>query len=519
MGAVEVSRASYSVPGGRRLFDDVSFRVGDGEHAALIGPNGMGKTTLLRLLAGEEDGHTGVVRVDGRLGYMRQFVAGAPDREGRTVREFLVELAPAPLRAAAAALSATADDGVRYASALAAWGDLGGYEAEVLWDTCVTEAMGVHLEDVADRPLATLSGGEQKRVALEVLLRSDADVLLLDEPDNFLDVPSKEWLTEQIRAARQTILLVSHDRQLLADAVGKIVTLEAHGAWTHGGSFATYMDARDDRLARLDERHRYYRDERRRLEASMKELKRRAAISDANAARAKAAETKLRRFEETEKPPERPKDRAITVRLGGDRTGKRALTIEGLELEALTSPFDAEVLFGERVAVVGANGTGKSHFLRLLAGQDVRVSGEWKLGARVVPGFFSQNHDHPELRGRRLLSVLEDHNLARGQGIAALRRYQMDACADQAFETLSGGQQARFQVLLLELAGATMLLLDEPTDNLDLASAEALQEGLERFTGTVLAVTHDRWFMRNFDRYLVFSKDGDVRESLDPAWD
>ncbi|MBV8690957.1 MAG: ATP-binding cassette domain-containing protein, partial [Actinobacteria bacterium] len=154
MGAVEVSRASYAIPGGRRLFADVSFRVGDGEHAALIGPNGMGKTTLLRLLAGEEDGHTGVVRIDGRLGYMRQFVAGAADRDRRTVRDFLVELAPAPLRAAAAALATTAGDGVRYASALAAWGDLGGYEAEVLWDTCVTAAMGLHLEDVADRPLA-----------------------------------------------------------------------------------------------------------------------------------------------------------------------------------------------------------------------------------------------------------------------------------------------------------------------------------------------------------------------------
>jgi ATPase subunit of ABC transporter with duplicated ATPase domains len=517
MGAVEAAHVSYTIPGGRRLFDDVSFRVGDGEHAALIGPNGMGKSTLLRLLAGDETGHTGVVRVDGRLGVMRQFIAGRQDR--RTVRDLLIELSPTPLRNAAAAVAAAEGDGVRYATALASWGDLGGYELEVLWDTCITNALGLHLEDIADRPLTTLSGGEQKRVALEVLLRCEAEVLLLDEPDNFLDVPSKQWLAEQIRASRQTILLVSHDRQLLADAVGKIVTLEANGAWTHGDSFATYVEARDDRLARLDERHRYYRDERRRLEASMKELKRRAAISDANAARARAAETKLRRFESTQQPPERPKDRAITIRLGGDRTGKRALTIEGLELDGLTFPFDTEVLFGERVAVVGANGTGKSHFLRLLAGQAVAVTGEWRLGARVVPGFFSQTHDHPELLGRQLLAVLADHNLARGQAIAALRRYQMDSCADQPFETLSGGQQARFQVLLLELAGATMLLLDEPTDNLDLASAEALQEGLANFTGTVLAVTHDRWFMRGFDRYLVFAKDGDVRESFDPAWD
>ena len=446
-GHRRAAHASYTIPGGRRLFDDVSFRVGDGEHAALIGPNGMGKTTLLRLLAGDETGHTGVVRVDGRVGVMRQFIAGRQDR--RTVRDLLVELSPAPLRQAAAAVAAAEGDGVRYASALAAWGDLGGYEAEVLWDTCITAALGLHLEDVADRPLATLSGGEQKRVSLEVLLRSDADVLLLDEPDNFLDVPSKEWLAEQIRAARQTILLVSHDRQLLADAVGKIVTLEADGAWTHGGSFDTYVDARDDRLARLDERHRHYRDERRRLEASMKELKRRAAISDANAARQGGGDqaAPLRRKRAAARAAPGPRHHRAPRR----RPHRQARPHRrGPRARGLTYPFDTEVLFGERVAVVGANGTGKSHFLRLLAGRwGPRVAGvseagsePWRLGARVVPGYFSQTHDHPELRGRQLLSVLADHNLARGPAIAALRRYQMDTCADQPFETLSGGQQA-----------------------------------------------------------------------------
>jgi ATPase subunit of ABC transporter with duplicated ATPase domains len=204
-------------------------------------------------------------------------------------------------------------------------------------------------------------------------------------------------------------------------------------------------------------------------------------------------------------------------------------------------PFDAEVWFGDRVAVLGSNGSGKSHFLRLLAagGSDpdaqhrpvddspvpaVRHAGVARLGARVRPGWFAQTHDHPELAGRTLLDVLHrgtDHRAGRGREEAsrALDRYELARSAEQTFDSLSGGQQARFQILLLELSGATLLLLDEPTDNLDLHSAEALEQGLDAFEGTVVAVTHDRWFARSFDRFLVFGSDGTVYESPEPVWD
>jgi ATPase subunit of ABC transporter with duplicated ATPase domains len=183
-------------------------------------------------------------------------------------------------------------------------------------------------------------------------------------------------------------------------------------------------------------------------------------------------------------------------------------------------PFDLEVWYGERVAVLGSNGSGKSHFLRLLAGEPVGHAGTARLGARVLPGWFAQTHSRPDLDGRSPLDILmAEHATGINEAMAALARYELQSCARQAFRTLSGGQQARLQILLLELAGSTLLLLDEPTDNLDLASAEALQEGLESYAGTVLAATHDRWFARSFDRFLVFGAGGGVYESPDPVWD
>jgi len=229
------------------------------------------------------------------------------------------------------------------------------------------------------------------------------------------------------------------------------------------------------------------------------------------------------------------------MRLRGGRTGKRAVVCDELELTGLMRSFDLEVWFGERVAVLGSNGSGKSSFLRLLAagGSDPDVehrpvddtpvapvahSGVARLGARVRPGWFAQTHEHPELAGRRLLDVLHRgtahrDGLPREPASRALDRYELARAAEQTFDSLSGGQQARFQILLLELSGATLLLLDEPTDNLDLHSAEALEDALDAFQGTVIAVTHDRWFARSFDRFLVFGADGQVYESPEPIWD
>jgi ATPase subunit of ABC transporter with duplicated ATPase domains len=521
MGFLELTDVAYRLPGGWTLFEGVGFRVPDGSHTALVGANGIGKTTLMRLIAGEEEPAAGSIRVDGRVGLMRQFIGSA--ERPTTVREFLLAYSEPEVRVAAATLRRAeerlaADAGERsqlaYAEALAAWETAGGYRAEVLWDRCAHEAFGGGFPESDDRPIETLSGGERKRLALEIVFRSSFDVVLLDEPDNTLDIEGKEWLEARIIQDPRTILFISHDRTVLERAATHIVTLEGHATWTHTGGFATYADARDARVDRLDERHRRYEEERKRLEEMIKEMKRKAAYNDGWASKARAAEHRLERFEDREQPPEKAEVQDVRMRVDGGRTGKVAFRARGLAITGIIDPFDAEVRFGERVGVIGPNGTGKSHFLRLLAGEEIAHAGEWMLGARVDPALFAQLHERPDIGDRPILEVIMKKGIERSKAHSALRRYELDRAATNPFALLSGGQQARFQILLMELDSPTMLLLDEPTDNLDVASADALERALDRYEGTVIAVTHDRWFMRLLDRFLWFDEDGTVRELL-----
>jgi ATPase subunit of ABC transporter with duplicated ATPase domains len=552
VGYVDVSGVRHTLPDGRVLLDDVNFRVGDGVRAALVGENGAGKTTLLRIISGDLVPEAGAVARSGGLGVMRQFIGSV--RDGTTVQRFLVDLSPPAVREAWDAvetaelrLMETDDEPAQlaYAGALAQWGDAGGYDAEVTWDTVTTSALGMPYEACKYRDLSTLSGGEQKRLALEALLRGPDEVLLLDEPDNYLDVPGKRWLEQRLLETRKTVLFVSHDRELLARSATRVVTVElgagGNTSWTHGGGFTSYHQARKERFERLEELRRRWDEEHAKIKALVLMYKQKAAYNDGMASRYQAAVTRLRMFEEAGPPEAIPREQDVTMRLRGARTGKRAVVCEGVELTGLMKPFDLEVWYGDRVAVLGSNGSGKSHFLRLLAlgGTDpdaehrpvddtsitpVAHTGRARLGARVRPGWFAQTHEHPELVGRTLLDILwrgDDHRegLGREPASRVLDRYELAHAAEQTFESLSGGQQARLQILLLELSGATLLLLDEPTDNLDLVSAEALEEGLSAYDGTVVAVTHDRWFARGFDRFLVFGADGAVYESDEPVWD
>ena len=527
MAHITVSHLAYAHPGGDLLFSDVSFRVAPGQHAGLIGTNGVGKSTLLRVLAGELPAGDGEAVHGGRLLAMPQDVGLAGGEQ--TVRRLLTELAPGALRRAGEAMVAAEqaladgdpEGGMALGEAIADWSALGGYELEAQWDVSCRRIVRASFDEIADRRARTLSGGERKQLVLDVLFASDADVLLLDEPDNFLDVPAKLELERRVRESRKTILMISHDRGVLSAAVNAIVTLEGSGAWVHGESYATYPEARRIRQERLGDAVKRWREEEKRLRELTRLWKERAKYSDVLAAKAKAFETRWLRHRDAGPPPAPVTDQAISVRIRGGDSARIVLALDRLSIDTpsgarggLVAPFSEEIHFGERVGIIGPNGSGKTALMSVLAGDaglPGAVSGECRLGPRVSTGFFTQLQTRPDFAGRPVLDIVLDHVRGGVQpAMGALARYGLAEAARRSHDVLSGGEKARLEVLVLELEGHNLLLLDEPTDNLDIDSSEALESALDGFTGTVVAVSHDRAFLRALDRFLMVLRDGSV---------
>src|SRR4051794_1447505 len=353
MSHVTCNSVAYAHPGGDLLFTDVSFRISPGDHVGLVGANGVGKSTLFGVLTGALPADEGDVSVGGRVAYMPQDVGVADD--GRSVRELLTSLAPAAVRAAGERMTAAeraleAGDesaGMELGVAIGEWSGLGGYALEGQWDAACRRTVRAPFSDLADRPAVMLSGGERKRLVLDVLFASDADVLLLDEPDNFLDIPAKRELERQVAASKKTIVLISHDRDLLAGAVRSVLTLEGNGCWVHPGSYATYLEARAERQLKLGDAVKRWREEERRLYRLVKTFKERARYSPDWASKADAAESRWRRFADPGPPPAPVADQQIKVRMRGGDSARLALVLNGLGIDDLVQPFSDEIHFGE----------------------------------------------------------------------------------------------------------------------------------------------------------------------------
>lgn len=510
-----VSELDYAPPAADSLFFDVSFGVAPGDHAAIVGPNGVGKSTVLRILSGELEADGGEVSIGGTFLTMSQDVGMGDPSAG--LREMLLDVAEPALRAAGKAMVAAekamndgTDDGMQFAEAITTWGDLGGYELEARWAAAAERSIKTPVEDFASRKVGELSGGERKRLVLDLLLTSGADVLLLDEPDNYLDIPTRVWLEEQIINCPSTILMVSHDRSLLERVATKIVVLEGSGCWVHGGSYATFPEAREKRQALLGDAVKRWDQEERRLFKHMKVMKARAASNFKNATKANAAETRWEKFVAKGPPPPPVPDQQITVALRGADSARRVVNMVDVAIGDLFFPFSDEVHFGERVGLIGPNGTGKTHLLRALAGEIEADEGTIGLGPRTSIGTFSQINDRPDFLGREALDIVRERVTEEVKAMKALGRYGLATHARQEFETLSGGQKARLEILCMELEGHNVLLLDEPTDNLDIESSEALEQALDSFVGTVIAVSHDRAFLAGLDRFVMINDDGAV---------
>jgi ATPase subunit of ABC transporter with duplicated ATPase domains len=515
VSGIVISELDYAHPGADSLFFDISFGVSPGDHAAIVGANGVGKSTILGILSGEIDPDGGEFALAGSFLAMTQDVGmGRPDD---SLREMLLEVALPELReagldliAAEAALADGTDDGMGYAEALTRWGDLGGYELEAQWSAAAERSVKTAVDDFTTRKVGELSGGERKRLVLDLLLNSGVDILLLDEPDNYLDIPTRVWLEDQIRSCPSTILMVSHDRSLLERVATKIVVLEGSGCWVHGGSYATFPEARAKRQAQLGDALKRWKEEERRLHAHMKVMKVRAAQNFKNATKANAAETRWEKFVKAGPPPPPVRDENIHVNLRGSDSARRVLNIVDVSIGDLFLPFSDEVHFGERVGLIGPNGTGKTHLLRALAAELEPDEGTIGLGPRTSIGTFTQVNDRPDFLGHEAVEIVRERLHDEEQAMKALARYGLANHARQEFETLSGGQKARLEVLCLELEGHNVLLLDEPTDNLDIDSSEALEKALDGFLGTVIAVSHDRTFLESLDRFIMINDDGDV---------
>jgi len=515
MSSIIVSELEYGPPGSDQLFFDVSFKVSPGEHAAIVGANGVGKSTILRILSAQIEADGGEFSLGGTMLNMTQDVGMS--RPDDTLREMLIEVAPAALRTAGRALVAAekaladgTDDGMGYATALSDWGDLGGYELETKWQASAQRSVKSQIDDLSTRLVSELSGGERKRLVLDLLLTSGADVLLLDEPDNYLDIPTRAWLEEQIKVCRSTILMVSHDRTLLERCATKIVVIEGSGCWVHGGSYVTFPEAREKRQALLGDDLKRWNDEERRLFQHMKIMKQRAAQNFKNATKANGAETRWEKFVAAGPPPPPVADQQIYVRLRGADAARRVAKLESVSIAKLFLPFSEEIHHGERVALIGPNGTGKTHLLKVLSGQNEPDTGKITFGPRTSVGVFTQINNRPDFVGRDCLAIVLDRISEEERAMKTLARYGLVNNARQKFDTLSGGQKARLEILRLEIEGHNVLLLDEPTDNLDIESSEALEHALDGFEGTVVAVSHDRSFLAQFDRFIMITDDGEV---------
>jgi ATPase subunit of ABC transporter with duplicated ATPase domains len=520
---IEVANAVFLYPDGTSVIDGLSFKVPTGSVSALVGPNGVGKTTILDLIAGDLDLEEGTIRSDTEIGYMRQN-PGFDDDARATVLDALALSLPKSLASLHIKLQgiytqmAAGDDvGVDLGGALELWQSLGGYQEEASWDQITSAVLGQRVADAGERRLAELSGGERKAIILRSYLLSSVPTLVLDEPDNFLDLFSKAWLEKELRRTSKTVLMVSHDRTLLAGGVDRMIVLEHSGHWVHGGNYSTFRAARRARTERLAKDLTAWQQEERRLYRYYRLMKQRAAQSDANAARARAAETRWNRYTDDGPPELPPPEKEITTNFIGSRAGKEAIRIEGLEIPNLILPFDLKIYHEDRVAFLGENGVGKSTLLKHLLDPKVVEGGHVRFGPNAKLGYFAQENTLPDDSGS-LLQIMARHFPNDQVSRSALGRYGLGKHDRHKYSELSGGQKARIQLIILETLEPNVLMLDEPTDNLDLESILVIERSLlELEDATQVAITHDREFTRIFDRWIVFDKDGLVGEVLDRA--
>ena len=514
------------VLGARRIFENLNWEIQTGQKIGLIGPNGVGKSSLFKLIEGEHAPELGGTVTRARsvsTGYLSQqpeldptlTALDAALQGNPRVAEVYAELER--VEASLGAPEVYGDERKlqraleRQHTLIEEYHALGGdgYPERVRE---ILLGLGLAQSELT-KPLSVLSGGQKKLVGLARLLLVRPDVLLLDEPDNHLDLPGKMYLERLIREYEGTVVMISHDRYLLDAAVTHIAELEDGKLSVFAGDYSSYVADKDLRLARQEELFHTQQHEIKRIEAAIKRFAIWGKIYDNEkfAAKAKSMQKRLDKMDKIEKPI--TDRRRMELTLNGWRGSNKVL-----ELVSVSKSFGAKRVFsglnetiwhGERVGLIGPNGAGKSVLLRMLLGQEQPDAGEIKIGPSVSIGHYAQEHETLDFNQTLLDAVRYAGEMSESRATAFLRRYLFTyKQVSQKISELSGGERSRLQLALVVLSGANFLLLDEPTNNLDIASAEVLEAALEDFVGTVLVISHDRYFLDRTVQRLLSIEDG-----------
>ncbi len=527
MIAIQLSNTTL-VLGARPIFSNLSWSIQHDQKIGLIGPNGAGKSSLFKLIVGEFTHEAGgsVIKAKGiRLGYLSQepelppqetviaaALAGNPRWQAVQTELEQIEsrLASPEVYNKPRILSRVLED---QQQRLDEYFNLGGDSYPVRVSEMLT-GLGLEKQDF-DKPINQLSGGQKKLVGLVRLLLVKPEVLLLDEPDNHLDLSGKVFLERLIREYPGAVVIVSHDRYLLDAVVTQIVEIEDGRLTTFNGDYSMYMIEKAERMARQEELYQIQQREIGRLQSALKRYAMWVIVSDKFASRVHAMEARLARVEQLERPVlER---RRMQLELNGWRGSNKVLELVSLKKsfgqQVVLKGVKALIWHGERVGLIGANGAGKSVLLRLILGLEQPEAGEIYLGPSVKVGYYTQEHETLILDQTLMETVRRASPMSEAGAVAFLNRYLFPySRVNQKVRELSGGERSRLQLALLVLSGANFLLLDEPTNNLDIASAEVLENALADFIGTVLVSSHDRYFLDSIVNRIWLLDDGNIFE-------
>mgnify|MGYP001393122888 CR=1 FL=1 len=520
--------------GGRTIFRNVSWSLQDGEKIGLVGPSGWGKSTLMQILAGLEPPDAGTVtfRRGARTAYLPQEFAGTP---GRSAFDELLsasgdlarlehELNDAEARMADPAVLENADEFDRvmhlHADLLEQYEKAGGgairNRAEAL-----LRSLGFD-EDAWERPMELLSGGQRKLVGIARCMLSEPDLLLLDEPDNHLDLERKALLERVIRDFPGCVVVISHDRYLLDETVNVIVELD----WSREngivlkrweGNYSSYQTQKELALLRQQQQFQAQQKEIERLEAAIARFKLWASIviDERHIKQARNKQRQIDSMDKVERPVLERRKMHLAFR-PANRGGAKTVELRGLEKsfgeKVILIDGNATVMNGERIGIVGPNGGGKSVLLKLILGQHAPDAGEVWIGPSVKTGYYSQEHETLNFNQTPIEAIREVKAMYEGEAVAQLQRFLLPYDATtQKISTLSGGEKSRVQLARLMQLGANCLVLDEPTNNLDIAAAEVLEDALEKFPGTVIVVSHDRYLLDRLADRIFEVRDGELR--------